>query len=239
MTSIYFQCSECHVRYMHKANLEDHFKSKHGNSDSDVPCDKCGKRFKTKTSLFVHRREQHELGDSRKVKCDVCSFEAKGMRNLKKHKETHSKAAYQKYQCIYCHRTFRNRNSLNVHVRVHTGETPYRCHLCNKNFKRSHHLSSHLNCADHASKLTQLETEGKPAPDPIYSISKNSPFKASEGGFDEPIYITTTEVDGSNTVQVVVPGSSEAGLEAGTMTTDQLLQSAVLLASTDDYQGFV
>jgi KRAB domain-containing zinc finger protein len=111
---------------MHKSNLEDHIKAKHDTNDPNLPCDVCGKKFKTKTSLFVHRREQHELGDKRKVKCDVCSFVSKGARNLKKHKETHSKAAYSKFQCLYCHRTFRNRNSLVVHERVHTGETPYR-----------------------------------------------------------------------------------------------------------------
>ena len=43
---------------MHKSNLEDHIKAKHVSGEPDIPCDKCGKMFRTKTSLFVHRREQ-------------------------------------------------------------------------------------------------------------------------------------------------------------------------------------
>ena len=53
-----FQCSDCSVAYMHKSNLEDHIRAKHVSGEPDIPCDKCGKMFRTKTSLFVHRREQ-------------------------------------------------------------------------------------------------------------------------------------------------------------------------------------
>lgn len=238
-----FECSHCGVRYKFKYSLDDHVKAKHSSEEPTIPCDKCGKKFFTKTSLFVHRREQHVLGDSRKVKCDVCNLWYKGLKNLKKHKETHREEAHKKFQCLYCSKTFRTRNSLNVHERVHTGETPFRCNLCCKSFKRSHHLYSHLKCADHKSKLNQLEVEGKPAPDPLYTIAKSIPFNKANAdfnnaaGFSEPIYMEVTEIDGTNTVQVVVPGNS---LDAhGSMTADQLLQSAVMLASTEDYQSFV
>ena len=56
-----FQCSTCGIGYMHKSNLEDHVKAKHSGDQPDIPCDKCGKMFRTKTSLFVHRREQVRL----------------------------------------------------------------------------------------------------------------------------------------------------------------------------------
>ena len=49
-----------------------------------------------RASLFVHRREQHELGEKRMVECSICSFRSKGLRNLRKHMETHDEAAYKK-----------------------------------------------------------------------------------------------------------------------------------------------
>lgn len=236
-----FECSHCGMRYMHKATLEEHFRSKHSYVEPSIPCDKCEKKFFTKTSLFAHRRDQHMSGD-RRVKCDVCNLWYKGARNLRKHKETHRPEAHKKFVCLYCNKTFRTRNNLTVHERVHTGETPYRCHVCPKNFKRSHHLYGHLKCADHLSKMAQLEAEGQALPNPIYSVAPSSgPAETSVNvttaadAFTEPIYMEVTQVEGSNTVQVVVPG-----IEAhqGTMTTDQLLQSAFFLSSSEEYRGF-
>ena len=103
-----------------------------------------------------------------------------------------------------------------------------------------------MKSADHTSKLNQLEVEGKSPPDPIYTIAKmETDFTnlvgtvPSVGGgiFTGPIYMEMTDANGSKSVQVVVPG--EALEASGTMTTDQLLQSAVLLASTEDYQEVV
>ena len=101
-----------------------------------------------------------------------------------------------------------------------------------------------MKSADHVSKLNHLEAEGKLPPDPIYTISKTeadftnlASTVPAGGSFSGPIYMEMTDVNGTKSVQVVVPGDTIE--TSGTMTTDQLLQFAVLLASTEDYQEFV
>ena len=225
-----FFCDECGKSYKFKSNLEEHL-LKH--KSVFFPCDKCDKKFSSKSGLYVHRREQHSSSLVRpSVKCDICSFVSKGMRNLKKHKETHNKAAYSRYSCSYCHKTFRNRNSLNVHTLIHTGEQPYRCNVCLKSFKRSHHLYSHLNCVDHKNKLeAQKKMGAENLPDPIYSVTKPS-FQTSS---DNPIYMEVTDANGSNattTVQVV----SQIEPHHSSITADQF---AVFLASTDEYKEYI
>ena len=215
-----FVCDQCGVSYKFKANLDEH-KAKH--SSTYFACDKCDKKFQSKSGLYVHRRDQH-TSIVRSVKCDVCSFVSKGMRNLKKHKETHNKASYSRYPCLYCYKTFRNRNSLNVHVLTHNGVRPFSCNLCKKTFKRSHHLYSHLKCVDHRNKLEQRKTD---LPDPIYSVTKPSFQPSTIEHNEQPIYMEVTDANGSNsTVQVV----------SDSITADQF---AVLLASTDEYKEYI
>ncbi|XP_025091950.1 transcriptional activator GLI3-like isoform X5 [Pomacea canaliculata] len=45
--------------------------------------------------------------------------------------------------CEYCGRVFAKKEYLRRHVRIHTGERPYRCVVCQLSFRRSHHLRRH------------------------------------------------------------------------------------------------
>ena len=54
-----------------------------------------------------------------------------------------SDVAHKPYGCCVCRKLFAYKGDLKRHVRIHTGERPYKCGYCDKTFNQSTHLRLH------------------------------------------------------------------------------------------------
>lgn len=75
--------------------------------------------------------------------CDSCSYTCKSSRLLQRHKLALHNVEREVHCCDKCGRMFKQKRSLDTHMKVHGGLFEYHCDFCNKSFASADHLRLH------------------------------------------------------------------------------------------------
>ncbi len=113
----HFTCAKCNKSFALEANMKAHVKIEHSTTMQDsenLQCNICQENFDRKARLLVHYSSKHIEGVKKEIRCSVCS------------KLCHSKS------------------KLEMHMRFHTGERPYKCQYCPTSFTYNACLTSHI-----------------------------------------------------------------------------------------------
>ena len=101
--------------------------------------------YMTRHKMRDHLREEHNIvKEINKFVCSHCGkgFEKERLRKICELKHTNSFTLFCPVES--CGKGFYEKVPLQIHIRIHTGETPYQCHVCQKRFKQRQHVKSHM-----------------------------------------------------------------------------------------------
>ncbi|XP_012992619.2 zinc finger protein 570 isoform X1 [Esox lucius] len=101
-------------------------------------CKVCGTSFNSMFSLVSHVKMH--LMDEEHI-CGVCEKHFDSMESLQGHLQTHMDTGF---SCHICHKRFRMKTEVVMHMGIHKGENPFKCLSCGKDFRNSSNLTKHI-----------------------------------------------------------------------------------------------
>ncbi|ELU06199.1 hypothetical protein CAPTEDRAFT_227344, partial [Capitella teleta] len=136
----HFMCSVCCRIVKTKAELSSH-EATHADSNS-LLCEQCGSTFRSKLILQRHRLTHNA---ERKFKCEICEMSFHKLEYLKRHcSSKHSEV--KPFTCNFpeCGKSFKRKDKLMDHMKVHSNAKNYSCNICGRKYRNRDGLRYHL-----------------------------------------------------------------------------------------------
>ncbi|XP_066512655.1 zinc finger protein 407-like [Hoplias malabaricus] len=138
-----FMCKICNFATAQLGDARNHVKRHLGMRE--FKCHICGWAFVMKKHLNTHLLGKHGLGQpkERKYECEVCERSFSEKWALNNHMKLHT--GDKPYKCTWksCHYAFLTLSAMKDHYRTHTGEKSFLCDLCGFAGGTRHALTKH------------------------------------------------------------------------------------------------
>ncbi|XP_038616805.1 zinc finger and BTB domain-containing protein 24 [Tachyglossus aculeatus] len=131
------RCEDCGRVFKYRHFLAVHRRSHTG--ERPFQCGECGKGFSQKHSLLVHTRMH--TGE-RPYACTVCGKALTTKHSLVEHMSLHT--GQKSFTCDQCGKYYSQKRQLKSHYRVHTGRALPECNHCHRKFMDASQLKKHL-----------------------------------------------------------------------------------------------
>lgn len=135
-----FECSQvCSSDFDHvvesktDCEIKEGINKKNNEKDTECQCPVCGRFCENNSTLVKHVRIHT---DEKPYQCLSCDKKYKDKGSLKRHKDRnhHPQKRSRDFICESCGKAFFSKNDVKIHLRIHTGETPYSCKECPMRF---------------------------------------------------------------------------------------------------------